>query len=394
MSTSESRNPCSRFVPPDARRPTFAEIDLGKIAENVRTIKSYIGKNVKLMIVVKADAYGHGAGEVANVALRNGADYLGVALVEEGCQLRELGIKAPILVFDAIFPEQAPAVVESDLEQVVCDLPSALHISRAATHLGKVARVHLKVDTGMSRIGVHYSGASKLAKEISRMEGVEIRGVMTHFADAEDPNSNFARVQLERFRSVLSEISDLGIDVPLKHIANSGGTLNFPESYFNLVRVGIIAYGMLPSQTAGHRPAQTPLKVEPALSLKTKVVFLKEVEPGTNISYGRTFIAPKRMRIATLPIGYADGYSRLLSNRAEVLIRGRRARVVGNITMDMTMVDVTDIPNVGVGDEAILMGSQGGDCITADEIASLMGTINYEVVCNIGKRVPRKYIKI
>jgi alanine racemase len=362
---------------------TWAEIDLEAISHNLRQIKGKIEPyGAEILAVVKDNAYGHGAVEVAQVAADIPVYMLGVATVEEGIELRAAGIDLPILNLCCILPEQARQVVQHDITQTVCDLNVCESLSREADNLGKQARVHVKIDTGMGRIGVRYDEAAGFMKTIAQLPRLNVEGAFTHFAVAESDEA-FTHLQLDRFNSVISDLDSIGIHIPLKHAANSAATLGLPESYFNMVRPGLAIYGIHPSETL----RETQLK--PALSLKTRVFYLKEVPPGWSISYGRTYITEKPTVVASLAIGYGHGYNRRLSNSGEVLIRGTRAPIIGTVCMDQCLCDVTHIPGVSMGDEAVLIGRQGNQEITADDVAERIGTIPYEILCAINARVPR-----
>lgn len=369
-------------------RPTHAEIDLSAIAANVALACRLAGPETRVMAVVKADAYGHGAVPVARVALAAGATWLGVAIPEEAVPLRAAGIASRILVLGPVAPEQAELVADHDLEQCVCDPAQAEVLDRAARARGRVLALHLKVDTGMGRVGLRPRELHGVAEKIRALPSVRLAGLMTHFADAEAEEPGFAREQLARFADAARDLAAAGIPVPLRHAANSAALLFLPESRLNLVRPGIMLYGYHPRGPRGG--PEPPLR--PALRLRTAISQIRDVARGESVSYGRTFVAPRDLRVATLPVGYADGCGRLLSNRGQVLIRGRRVPIVGRVCMDMTMVDVSGLPDVRVGDEAVLIGRQGADEITADEVAELQGTISYEILCRIGPRVPRIYL--
>ena len=368
-------------------RPVYAVVDLEAIAGNVKGVRARVGPSVKIMAVVKADAYGHGAVEVSRAALEAGADWLGVAIPEEGAELRRAGLQAPILVLGPTPPDQADLVAAFDLDQTLPSLQLAQALSRSASERGRRIGVHLKVDTGMGRIGVPPSEAVAFAKRILLLPGLDLRGLMTHLATADEADKTHALAQLKLLREVDEALRREGIQGLLRHAANSAAVLDLPEAFLDLVRPGIMLYGYYPSKAVSH---SVPLR--PALSFIAQVAYLKEVPEGTGISYGRTFVALKPLKVATLPLGYADGYSRLLSNRGEVLIRGRRAKVIGRVCMDMVMVDVTDIPGVEVGDEAVIYGRQGEEAISVDEVAEGLGTISYELLSLISKRVPRIYV--
>lgn len=365
---------------------TWAEIDLNAISYNLRQIKSLIEpKGVGIMAVVKDNAYGHGAVEVAKVASGIPVSMIGVATVEEAIELRQAGINLPILIFCCILPEYAEEIVKNEIIQTVSGLEICQELSKLADRYGKQVKVHVKVDTGMGRIGICYDKAVQLIEQILNLPLIKIDGIFTHFAVAET-DEGFTGLQIERFKSVISTLEEKGINIPFKHTANSAGILGFPESYFNMVRPGISIYGLYPSPVM---PRVVELK--PALSLKTRVVYLKEIPTGWSVSYGRTYTAKNPTKVATLAIGYGKGYGRKLSNKGEVLIRGVRASIIGTICMDQCLCDVTHIPDVTVGDEVVLIGKQGDQEITADEVAEKAETISYEILCGISESVPRVY---
>jgi alanine racemase len=336
------------------------------------------------MAVVKADGYGHGSVAVSWIALKNGANYLGVATPEEGQQLREAGINAPILVLGLIQPEEAYKVADFNLEQTICSFEFAKELNQIAANTGTRINVHIKLDTGMGRVGLVPKDVLTFVKMVSRLKHLDVKGIFSHFSCADEVDKTSARKQIEIFKRLLRDIEASGIKIPKKHIANSAGILDLPESYFDLVRPGIMIYGLYPSNEVSHS-----IELKPAMTLMTKVIFVKRVPPGCPISYGRTFITQKETIVATLPVGYADGYNRLLSGQGEVLIKGRRVPLIGRICMDMCMIDVSNLKNVQPGDEVVLFGKG----LPVDEIAKKIGTINYEVVCAIGKRVPRVYVE-
>ena len=365
----------------------WAEVYLNRIVHNMHEIRRLVREPCELMAVVKADGYGHGALPVAGAALLAGASRLAVAIPEEGVILREGGISSPILVLGSVLPEQAEVIVRNFLTATVFDLPLAHALSAEARRQGRNVRVHLKVDTGMGRVGLFPHDVVPFVHQVMCLPHLEIEGIYTHFATADEGEKTYAFQQLKLFEKVLKEIKAAEIQIPLRHAANSAAILNLPESHLDMVRPGIILYGINPLE--GEPPSIT---LEPALSWKAKIAYLKQVPTGTGISYGRTHITRGSAWIATLPLGYADGLSRALSNRGEVLIRGQRASIVGRVCMDQCMVDVSQIAGVQVGDEAVLIGSQGRERLSAEEIAQKIGTIGYEVLCNIGKRVPRVYV--
>ncbi len=362
-------------------------IDLSALRHNFKKIKELAEPSVRILCVIKSDAYGHGMLPVARGLESMGADYFGVFEAEEGVRLRDAGIRTPTLVFKGIGADEIPAVVEYDLTPGVFDLSITEQVSDYALRHGKVVPIHIKVDTGMGRIGVPWEEAPDFIKRLLHMKGVTPAGIFSHFSVADEPGHHFTDVQMERFQRVVATAHDLGIKNPLIHIANSGAILNQTGFEGHIVRPGIMLYGSPPSRMCPHRG-----ELEPVMSFRSQVVQVKTVSPGTSISYGRTYIAESQRVIATVPVGYDDGYSRLLSNKGTVLIRGKRAPIVGTVCMNLTMVDVTDIDCVSSGDEVILLGKQGKDRITAEEIAEQIGTISYEVYCSIGKSNKRVYV--
>jgi len=369
----------------------WAEINLDNIEHNVREVAKRVGKMTEIMAVVKADAYGHGVFETVPTLIESGADRLAVSMLDEAIQLREFGIKVPILVLGYTEPSRAEDIINYNITQTVFSHELARALSEAAVRLGKQARVHIKIDTGMTRVGFlpGYSAVKDVVR-ISELPGIIIEGLFSHFASADEAEPEFTMLQFERFESIIQELNRIGILIPVKHIANSAAVVQYPNLHLNMVRPGIVLYGLYPSEYMD----KNLIDIRPAMELKAKVVLVKEVEEGTPVSYGRTFVTKRKTRVATLPIGYADGYSRLLSNRGRVLIHGEYASIIGNICMDQCMVDVTDIKQeVKTGDEAVIFGVQGGNSITVEEIARLCGTINYEIVSLIGKRIPRVYLR-
>ncbi|MFV9568303.1 alanine racemase [Thermoanaerobacter mathranii] len=372
----------------DNIRPTRAEIYLDNIAHNLSEVKRWVGKKVKIMGVVKANAYGHGACHVAKVLVENGVCYLGVATIEEALELRECGINIPILVFGYTPLTQAEELIVHNITQTVFDINYVEELEKIALNVGKKAKVHVKIDTGMGRIG--YTDLKVAEKEIEKMmemEGVEVEGVFSHFATSDEKDKSYAEQQFDMFKKLLERLKEKGINIPLKHIANSGAIIDLKYTYLDMVRPGIVLYGSYPSEEV-----KRPLDLRQTMGFKTKIVYIKEVPEGTSISYGKTFITKRKSKIATLPVGYADGFNRLLSNNYHVLVKGKYAAVVGRICMDQTMIDVTDIEGVEVGDDVIIFGNQEGEKITAEEIAKKLNTIPYEVYCGISSRVPRIYI--
>lgn len=368
----------------------IAEINLDAIAYNINQIKEQLENKTEVMAVVKADAYGHGAMEVSRVLIENGVQRLAVAILDEGKQLRNKDINVPILILGYSSLEQADEIVFFDFIQTVFTYEMAKAISDAAIKQKKIASIHIKIDTGMGRIGLQTNKDSiQLIKEISQLPNIKIEGIFTHFSSADEEDTSFTEMQYSRFTSFINKLENEDVYIPIKHCSNSAGFISSKAMYMNLIRPGIILYGLYPSEEV----KKEVVDLKPAMTLKSQVVFVKEVEEKVPISYSRKFITNRKTRIATIPVGYADGYSRQLSSKGRVLIKGMYAPIIGNICMDQFMVDVTDIPDVAVGDEVVLMGKQGRAMIGAEEIAQIIGTINYEVICMVGKRIPRVYKK-
>lgn len=367
-------------------RKTRAVVDLARIRDNLHALRSCVATGVRQMAVVKADAYGHGAVPVARAALETGAEWLAVATVAEGRELRAGGIAAPTLVLGPVTRQEAEAAVGHDLAVTVCTPAGAQHLAQAGQDRGTRARVHVKVDTGMGRLGVPTEQAVEFIAGLSTTPGLYLEGVFSHFASADEADLTFARHQLQCFTEVLAALAQRGIRIPLRHMANTAATLLLPASHLDLVRLGIGLYGLYPS-------AEVPRTVElqPALRWETRICHLKTVPAETPLSYGATFRTAGPSRIATLPVGYADGYPRLLSNRGRVLVNGQAAPVVGRVCMDMLLVDVTAIPGVNENTPVTLLGQDGDQEIRADHLAALCDTIHYEILCAIGKRIPRRY---
>jgi alanine racemase len=363
-------------------RPTLAAIDLKALSHNYAEVTRRAGDR-KVLAVVKAQAYGHCALPVARKLVELGCSMLGVATVEEGRGLRDAGITAPIVIMGPVFPEQAGAIAGAKLTPVVYTLPVARALSAAAAGTGGTLTVHVKVDTGMGRIGVTPEEGASFIATINRLPGIVVEGLMTHFADADLRDKKFAAAQMDRFESLLHALEAGGISIPLRHAANSAAVLEYGRALLTMVRPGLMLYGYNPLESG------VAADLRPVLSLFTRIAFLKKVPAGVPISYGRTYVTNRESLIATIPIGYADGYSRSLSNKGEALVRGKRVPVAGRVCMDMTMLDVTDVPDVAAGDEVVLIGSSGSERITADDIAAKTGTIAYEVLCGISGRVPR-----
>ncbi|MGE5308391.1 MAG: alanine racemase [Deltaproteobacteria bacterium] len=370
----------------DARigyRPTWAEINLDNLAFNFHQIKRLVSPQTKVLVTVKADAYGHGLIPVSKKLVECGVDFLGVASIDEGIKLREAGIKKSVLVLGAVLNEDIEPLFEYGLTPSVCTEDLGLALSKKGKRLKKRIKVHIKIDTGMGRIGVLHQDALKLIKAVHKMEAVEIEGLFTHFAFA-DLDKEFTGYQMRLFNNLVTSLRKSDISIPLHHSANSMGVLNFKESHFNMVRPGIICYGLRPVK-------ELPIKIKPVLSLKTRVVYTKRVPKDFGLSYGHAYVTKKATTVVTLPVGYGDGYPRQLSNIATVLIGGKTYKISGRICMDQVLVDVGDA-KVKVGDEVVLIGTQGKQEVTSEMLAALCGTIPYEIVCGLGSRIPRVYV--
>ncbi|MGQ3685718.1 MAG: alanine racemase [Candidatus Loosdrechtia sp.] len=365
-------------------RPAWVEIDLNALRHNVLAIKKRIGPQVSIIGIVKANAYGHGDYEVSKVLLAGGVDMLGIAIPEEGIQLRTQGIKAPILLLGGVFEEQIDTVIKHDLIPAIYDLKLASLLAKRASDFNKVIKVHIYVDTGMGSIGVKHTGAAEFVKSVKSLKNLFIDGIYTHCSCSDEKESEFTNLQIKRFREVLSSVQALNITVPLIHMANSGAILRYSDAYFTAVRPGLSLYGLYPSE----EPVRD-IGLKPVMSFKTRIIHIKDMESGDFVGYGRSFKITRFSRIATLPLGYDDGYSRLLSNRGKVIVRGEKASVVGKVCMDQCFADVTDIKGVSVGDEVVLYGTQGQETIPVESVAQQLHTIPYEVTCSIGRRVPR-----
>ncbi len=369
----------------------WAEVNLDNIAHNVREIRRITDKKTEIMGVVKADAYGHGVMEVARTLLENGVSRLAVSMLDEAIQLRQNGIEVPILILSYTDPGRAEEIILNNVTQTVFSHDLAEALSRAAVKHNRSVKIHIKIDTGMTRVGFMpgYS-AVKDVVQISKLPGIIIEGLFTHFASADEEDKSYTYMQFERFMSIINELNRIGVYIPVKHVCNSAGVIEFPEMHLNMVRPGIVLYGLYPS----HEVNKAKLDLRPAMTLKANVILVKDVEPNTCISYGRVFKTSCNSKIATIPIGYADGYTRLLTSKGKVLINGEYAPIVGKVCMDQCMVDITGLKeSVSVGDEVVLFGRQKDKEIKVEELAESIGTINYEFVCIIGKRIPRVYLK-
>ncbi len=370
-------------------RPVWAEINLDTIATNTKNIKKLVGDK-ELIAIVKADCYGHGAVDVVPTLLENGASRLAVAMLTEAIELRENNINAPIVILGYTPLYLGEELINYDIEQTVYDLDYAKELSKIALSFNKKAKIHIAIDTGMGRIGfLPGDDTIKTINEVYNLEGLEVIGIYSHFSTSDEKDKSYANEQLFKFKKVMADLKALGIEIPLKHISNSGAIIDMPETYLNGVRPGIILYGYYPSKEVSN----DNLSVKPALTLKAKVAHVKELHKDMYISYGKTFKTNKKTIVATLPIGYGDGYPRALSENAKVIVNGKFASILGRICMDQCMIDVTDIENIKTGDEVIILGGEGDLKFNADDMAEALGTINYEILCRIKSRIPRVYIK-
>lgn len=379
-------------VEPFARRPTWAEINLQALAANFQRLRERVRAQVKIMAVVKADAYGHGAMECARRLESEGADWFGVALPEEGIELREAGITKPILCLGGFWAGQAQVCIQHNLVPVVYRLDMIRALDRAARDAGIVVDAHLKLDTGMGRLGVRHEDAVEFVDAIRDYKNVRIDGLMTHFASADDPSQErFTKEQIKRFREAVRALRERGLNPTYEDLANSAATASCESSWGNMVRPGGVLYGLwrdiLP-------PLDEPLPLRPVMSLHSRIMLLKRVSAGAKLGYGCTFEASRDTLVATLPIGYNDGFVRALSNRGRVIVRGSYAPVVGRISMDLTLLDVTDVAGVRLNDRVTLLGEEGELMIPAEDIARTAGTLSYEITCGISHRVPRFYMPI
>ncbi len=372
------------------QRPTWAEINLESLAFNFHSVKKFVGEKINYLAVVKADGYGHSAGDCARMLENEGVDWFGVALPEEGLELRKIGIIKPILCLGSFWKGQENLLLDADITPVVYR-PEQIELFNKACHKrGINAAVHIKIDTGMGRIGVRFDEFTQLIQHFENSGNLRVEGIMTHFASADNLSENeFTALQIERFENCLKIAAEHGINPIYKDLANSPGAIVHPQARGNLVRLGGVLYGLgddvLPKNTA------VP-ELKPVMSVKTEITHLKTVVRGETLGYSRTFETQRDSFIATIPIGYEDGLPRILSNRGRVLVNGKFAPIVGRVSMDWTIVDVTDIPEIAVGDEVVIIGEQNGLQIRASELAGLSETISYEITCGINRRVPRIYV--
>lgn len=367
---------------------TYAQIDLDALDHNIRAMQTRVGPSVELIPVVKANAYGHGAVPVGRAALESGVKRLAVARPDEGVQLRRAGIDAPVLVMGYAIPAEAGLYVKNHLTATVNTLEMAEALSDRASASGVTANVHLKVDTGMGRFGLLPDEVAPFAGKIGRLPHIDLEGIFTHFATSDEQDKTYVNQQLERFIHALDALRAAGIEVPLRHAANSGAILDTPEAYFDAVRSGVMTYGLYPSDQVSH---SVPL--QPILSLHSHVGRIRTLPAGSTVGYGRMWTASRPTTVALIPIGYGDGYRRSLTNRGVMLIGGRRAPLIGRVSMDQIVADITDLHGVRQDDPVVLLGRQGDECLTAEELAALAGTINYEVTTGLLPRLPRVYVR-
>lgn len=363
-------------------RPTWAEINLNNLVHNLRQVKNLLTPRHKIMVCVKADAYGHGLTPVSKKLESLGIDYLGVASIDEAIKLREADINTPILILGMILKKDIAPLFRYNLAQTLCTLELASALNNAGRKNNKIINVHIKVDTGMGRLGVLCKDAQEFITRVKKLKFVNIEGIFTHLACA-DTNRNFTLFQIDNFNRLILKLNQASIRISLVHAANSLGVINFKESHFNMARPGLVIYGLYPQEGLN-------IKLKPVLSLKTRIVYFKRVPKGYGISYGHSYVTKQKTTIAILPVGYGDGYPRNLSNLAPVLVKGKRFKISGRVCMDQIMVDIGDLP-VKIGEEAVLIGCQGKNKISAEELAGLAGTIPYEIVCNLGSRISRLY---
>ncbi len=373
----------------DEIRPVWAEINLDNLAHNIRQVRENTKEGALVTAVVKANGYGHGATDIAKTFLDNGGDRLAVAILTEAIELRLANILNPIMILGYTPRTQYEKVIEYDLIQTIYNYEDAKALSNKAEELGKDVTIHIKIDSGMGRIG--FEGTEKSIEEIlkiSKLPNLYIEGIYTHFAKADEDDKNYTREQFQKFINIVNILENKGLAISIKHVSNSASIIDLPEYNLDMVRAGIMLYGYYPSEEVNKKD----IKLKPAMTLKAKISHIKTVPKGTGISYGQIFVTDKETKIATIPIGYADGFTRLLTDKAQVFVGGRRANVVGKICMDQCMIDVSHIPDVSVNDEVVLFGYGKEGYPHVDEIAEKIGTINYEIVCMVGRRIPRVYI--
>ncbi len=367
-------------------RPTFAFIDTEAIRYNYLELKKRLEPEVRVMAVVKANAYGHGGVEVARALEGAGCGFFGVAIPGEGVRLREAGVNSPVLILGGVFPGQVESLFDYDLTPVICAQEDARLLNEAASKKGVMKKVHLKIDTGMGRLGIRTEAVEGFLDRLKSLKALTLEGVLSHFVESDSPDRGFSSSQVSAFKETVEKIKKRGFDPEFIHMANSAAVITMPGSRFNMVRTGIMLYGSYPERSLAEK-----IRLKPAMQIKTRILQVKTLPAGSPVSYGRTFVTKRESRIATLPIGYGDGLPRRLSGTGSVIVRGRRAPLVGLICMDLAMCDITDIEGAGTGDEVVVLGAQGRETITAEEIAEKTGTISYEIFCNISERVRRVY---
>ncbi|MDR1125677.1 MAG: alanine racemase [Deltaproteobacteria bacterium] len=371
-------------------RYVWAEINLSAIKNNMLRLKSLLKPGVKFCPVIKADGYGHGATAIAKEALGVGADYLAVAVLGEALELRAAGFTLPVLVFGHIPPELAPVTVSKRITQTVYTIDQARNLSRAALDLGLTAKIHAKIDTGMSRLGVRPEQAGEFCAALAALPGIELEGAFTHFATADNLDKTLANAQFEAFKLALDGIKGQGVNLAIRHCCNSAGTMDMPQAHLDMVRPGMALYGLTPwGNILEEKADRWPIQLEPAMKLIARLTYVKDLPKGAKVGYGAAFTAPADMVLGTLPIGYADGYTRMLSGKAHGLVNGRKAPLVGRVCMDQCMIDLSGVPDPKIGDEVILFGPG----LPVDELAGALGTINYELICMVRNRVPREYVR-
>lgn len=367
-----------------------ANINLDALENNVKEIRRVIKDDTKLMCVIKADGYGHGARKMAMELDKMGADWFAVATADEGVELRNSGVEKPILILGFTYPDQYDDLIKYNITPTVITYDNAKELSDYAAKKNAVLDIHVKLDTGMSRIGIMINDQTvDVLIKMSQLGNVRIQGIFTHFACADERDKSITHRQIEKYNRVIGELEARGLHVPIKHASNSAGIMQFPEANMNMVRAGIILYGLYPSEDVD----KSILDLQPVMELKSHVAYMKEIGAGQGISYGLTYVTKRRSKIATITVGYGDGYPRQLSNRGRVLIKGQSAPIVGRICMDQFMVDITDLENIEEGDEVTLVGRDGNEFISVEEVADMVGSFNYEFICVIGRRIPRVYLR-
>jgi len=371
-------------------RPAWIEIDISALRKNIRNLKKCVSGNADFMGVIKADGYGHGAIKVAEVLRQEGVKRFAVVMLEEGIELRENGFNEPILILGHTLEEDYENIIRYGLTPIIYKYSQALQLNKVAKQMDTKVLIHVKADTGMGRLGfIPGKDAVEDIKRIAELPNVNLEGISSHLATADQIHNDYVRKQFAKFKKIINDLEKEGVKIPVKHIANSAATINFPEMHLDMVRPGTSLYGLYPGPEMAVNPT---IDLYPVMSVKAKLVHVKSVPPGTAVSYGGTFVTKRPSVLGVVPMGYVDGVFRQLANKGEVLIRGKRCPIVGNICMDQFMVDLTDLPHVEVGDEVVFFGNQGDERITADEIGAKIGTISIEVVTRLGKRMSRIYI--